>query len=324
MPGAVGRIILLIPIVSAITDRVGFNKGSNGRTGVMLAAIFSTVMPAFAILPANVPNMIFAGMAETHFQITMYYGHYFWLHFPVLGFLKMLIMILLILWLFPDRPQKIGQTTVLNSDTISKNEKLLFGSLIILMLLWITDFTHHISPAWVTLAGAVFLMFPGINIVDPKRFSSNINFSILFFVAGLLGLGGMVFHTGLGDKLANHLIELLPLDQNRPFANYILLGLVSTLTGIAVTVAGIPAVITPLCVKLSAVSGFALETVLMTQVLGFSSIILPYQLAPLVVGMEMSGEKLVNGIKLCLLLLLVTFLVLLPANYLWWQATGWI
>ncbi|MFC1799017.1 SLC13 family permease, partial [Thermodesulfobacteriota bacterium] len=292
MPGAIGRVILLMPIVSAITDRVGFNKGSNGRTGIMLAAIFGTILPAFTVLPANVPNMIFAGMSETHFQITIRYGEYLWLHFPVLGLLKAVLIVVLILWLFPDRSKAIGQKCPLDTGPISKNEKILFIILLVMITLWMTDFIHHISPAWIALGGALLLMLPKINIVSQQQFSSNINFNILFFAAALVGLGRMVHHSGLGETLANHLIMLLPLDESQPFINYMLLSLVSTLTGIAVTVAGIPAVFTPFCEKLSLLSGFPLKTVLMTQVLGFSTILLPYQLAPIVVGMQMSGEKL--------------------------------
>ncbi|MFC1798864.1 SLC13 family permease [Thermodesulfobacteriota bacterium] len=324
MPGAVGRVIFLIPIVSAVADYAGFTKGSNGRTGMMLAAIFGTILPGFAILPANVPNMIFAGMVETRYQIPILYGEYFWLHFPVLGLLKAITIVVSILYFFPDYPQKTKSRTLLKTDSISKNEIALSAVLLLLITLWMSDFIHHISPAWIALGGAVFLLLPKINIVTKQQFQANINFSILFFVAGIFGLGGMIHHSELGETLASQLIRLLPLDQSRPFTNYMLLSLISTLTGIVVTVAGIPAVITPFCDTLSNFSGFPLKTVLMTQVLGFSTIILPYQLAPIVIGMQMSGERLQSAIKLCLFLLLITFVFLLPVNYLWWQVLSWI
>jgi len=324
MPGGIGRVILLIPIVSSITSHFGFEKGSNGRTGVMLAAIFGTILPGFAILPANVPSMIFAGMAETRFQVPILFGEYLWLHFPVLGLLKAVAIVASILWLFPDCPRKLENKTALKTGPISKNETILAITLLILLTMWMTDAIHHISPAWVALGGALLLLLPKISIVSKQQFRRNINLSILFFVAGIIGLGGMIFHTGLGDTLAKQLITLLPLDKSRPFANYMLLGFVSTLTGIAVTIAGIPAVITPFSESLSIFSGFPLKSVLMTQVLGFSTIILPYQLAPIVIGMQMSGEKLSSAVKLCIALLFITFVLLWPINYLWWKVLGWI
>lgn len=324
MPGAIGRVILLVPFVSAVAEHVGFEKGSNGRIGVMLAAIFGTIMPAFAILPSNVPNMVFAGMVETRYGVSILYGEYFWLHFPILGLLKAVAIVALILWLFPDCPGKLENKNMLQTEPVSKNEKILTAILLIQIALWMTDFIHHISPAWIALGGALILLLPKISVVGKRQFSDNINFSILFFVAGIIGLGGMVYDTGLGQTLANQLITLLPLAENKPFANYLLMSLVSTLTGIVVTVTGIPAVITPFCENLANSSGFALKSVLMTQVLGFSTIILPYQLAPMVIGMQMSGEKLSSAIKLCLSLLFVTIVLLLPLNFLWWQVLGWI
>ena len=85
MPSAMGRVVLLTPIAIAIADHFGFQKGTNGRTGVLLATIFGSYIPAFAILPANVPNMVLIGMAETQYGISPLYGEYFLLHFPVLG-----------------------------------------------------------------------------------------------------------------------------------------------------------------------------------------------------------------------------------------------
>ena len=48
--------------------------------------------------------------------------------------------------------------------------------------------------------------------------------------------------------------------------------------------------------------------VLMTQVIGFSTVIFPYQVGPLVVAMQMSGEKLGHLLRITLPLALITFL----------------
>jgi hypothetical protein len=64
--------------------------------------------------------------------------------------------------------------------------------------------------------------------------------------------------------------------------------------------------------------------VLMTQVLGFSNPILPFESAPLVVAMQLGGERLKPAQILCLLLGLATFLLLLPLDFLWWRLLGWI
>jgi len=325
MPSSMGRVIFLIPVTLAIADHFGFTEGSNGRIGIVLAATLGTVIPAYAILPSNVVNMVLVGMAETQFNISPLYGEYLALHFPVLGLLKSLVIIGLIVWFYPDEPPKtVKGEVVIQTGSMSKNQRVLSVMLIVLLALWITDFIHHISPAWIALGGAVLLLLPGINIVDSRQFNENINYGSLFFVAGILGLGGMVRHSGLGDMLAHNLIASLPLGEDCAFLNYISLGLASLVTAVVATIPGAPAVLTPLSDQLSAVTGWTTKTIIMTQMLGFSTVIFPYQVPSIVVGIQMSGEKLTSAIKLCFLLAVITVLVLLPLNYFWWKVLGWI
>ena len=58
IPSAAGRVAMLIPIMVALAERMGFEAGSRGRNGLVLAATMGTMTPSFGILPANVPNMV--------------------------------------------------------------------------------------------------------------------------------------------------------------------------------------------------------------------------------------------------------------------------
>jgi hypothetical protein len=322
MPSPIGRVLLLIPIALKISSYFGFKKGSNGHTGVILAVIVGTVVPAFAILPANGVNMILAGMSETQFHISILYGDYLFLNFPVFGILKALVLIVLILMLYPDKPQKNTTENLITIGPISQKEAILLTIIILLLGLWMTDFIHKISPAWVSLGGAILLLLPGIQIVGSREFNEKINFGSLFYLAGILGVGGLVSHSGLGDVLANKLITSLPFSEGKPFLNYILLTLVSSLTGIIATLPGVPAVMTPIADSLSHVTGLPLKTVLMTQVLGFSTTFFAYQIPSIVVGIQLAGEKLSVSAKLFLAMAVITYIFLLPINYFWWKLVG--
>ena len=83
MPSTMGRTLVLMPIIVAMAEGFGYAEGSKGRTGMVLAAGFSTMIPAFAILPATVPAVLQSGMAETLYGVTFVYGQYLLLHFPV-------------------------------------------------------------------------------------------------------------------------------------------------------------------------------------------------------------------------------------------------
>ncbi len=42
-----------------------------------------------AILPANAPNLVLAGAAETLYNLQLIYAEYLWVQFPVMGLVKM-------------------------------------------------------------------------------------------------------------------------------------------------------------------------------------------------------------------------------------------
>ncbi len=323
MPSSMGRAILLMPIALSLAARYGFKPGSNGHLGVVLAAAFGCHVPTFAVLPANVPNLVMVGAAETLWHYTPSYGEYLLLHFPVLGFLKTAVLIALIVKLWPDAP-KSAEEAVRSLGPVSAAERKLSVLLGVALLLWATDFIHHVSPAWISMAGGAILLMPVIGLVDRKAFNEQINYSSMFYVAGIMGLGAVVDQSGLGARLAQAILAVLPLSPDHPAMNFTSLAAMSTLVSIFTTLPGSPAVLTPLAGEMAKASGLPIETVLMTQVLGFSNPILPYESAPLVVAMQLGGERLGPAQSLCLWLGGITIFILLPLDYLWWRLLGWI
>ena len=322
MPSAMGRVALLVPITAALSGHFGFKEGSNGRTGLILAATLGTFIPAFSILPANVPNMILAGMAERQLDAPLLYGEYLALHFPVLGLLKAVLIVAVIVRLYPDRPVLVDRRPGAGPEPMQRPEKRLTLVLAVLLVLWLTDFLHHVSPAWIALAGAVLLLLPRVGVVGAGQFNTKINFGSVFFVAGVVGLGSIIHHSGLGVLVGKGLLAVLPLRPEAPFASYLSIATASALTGLVTTQPGVPAVTVPLAAEISAASGLPLKTVLMIQVAGFSTVFLPYQAPPLVVALQMSGESTRGMLKPLLLLAAVTMAALVPLNYLWWGVLG--
>ncbi|MCW5731786.1 MAG: anion permease [Alphaproteobacteria bacterium] len=322
MPSSIGRATLVVPVAAALAEGMKFAQGRAGRTGLVLAAAFGVHIPTFAILPANVPNMVLLGGAETLHGIVPVYGEYLLLHFPVLGVLKAVLIVLLILWLYPDRPE--AGARAVERGPLSGDERRLAFILVLALGFWVSDFVHHVNPAWIGLAAALVCLAPGIGLVPQKAFATDISYGSMFYVAGIMGLGAMVADSGLGLELAQAMLRVLPLAPGQDAQNFAALSAVATLIGLATTLPGTPAVLTPLAGEMSRAAGWSVEAVLMIQVLGFSTVVLPYQSAPLVVGMQLGGERIGPAVKLCLILSAVTVLVLFPLDYLWWRLLGWI
>ena len=322
MPSSMGRAILLMPIALALADRFGFSPGTRGRTGVVLAAAFGCHIPTFSVLPANLPNVVLIGASETLYHTAPTYGSYLLLHFPVIGLLKTAVMVPLIVWLWPDTPRAAPPATV--PTPLRGDERWLAMLLALAVTLWATDFIHHINPAWISMAVAVVLLWPGIGLVRGPAFNQQINYGSMFYVGGIMGLGALVDQSGLGSRLATAILEIMPLTPEAPARNFASLATVSTLVGMITTLPGVPAVLAPLAGDMARASGLPVEAVLMSEVLGFSNPILPYESAPLVVAIQLGGERLASAQKLCLLLAVTTVVGLLPLNFLWWRWLGWI
>ena len=321
MPSTMGRVVLLIPIIGALADRMGFAPGSPGRNGMIMATALGTFMPAAAILPSNVANMVLAGSSETLYGLPMRYGAYLELHFPVLGLLKCVLIVLLAWVLYPDRPNAVAPAPA--SGPMSRDQKLLAAVLAIALALWATDFLHGVSPAWIALGAGLFCLLPGIGLVPARSFDRDLNFSSLFYVAGVLGLAAVVESTGLGEVLGHALRDIVGLHPGEDAHNFGALSGIAAVLSMATTMGGVPAVLTPLSDGFAEATGLPLITVLMTQVVGFSTVLLPYQLAPLMVAMQLGGVRLATGARLTLALALVTILVLIPINYFWWRWLGY-
>jgi len=323
MPSTTGRVLLLMPIVLAVADRLGFAPGSNGRIGMVLTVAAASYMPPTAILPANIPNSVLLGAASSLYGINLSYGAYLLLHFPVLGVLKTVVLVWLVCRLFPQPGSLLAQAGGARTP-MGPAEKKLALVLALAVAGFATDALHGISPAWISLAACIVCLLPGVGLVSSRALAEQVHLPPLLYVAGFLGLGAVVESTGLGSAVSAALLRWLPLAPGHDAANAAAIGAVGAGLGLMTTLPGLPAVMTPLARELAGATGLPLETVLMLQVPVFSTVFLPYQSPPIMIAMQLGGVGLRHGTRLCLALAAITVLVLLPLDYGWWRLLGYL
>jgi di/tricarboxylate transporter len=273
MPSNMGRIALLMPIMLALADELGLAPGRPGRTGVVLAVGFGTFLLSTSILPANVPNLVMAGSAETLFGIHIDYVQYLVLHAPVLALAKGMLLTFLICRLFPDQVSTAVAPPV-PATSLSGSERRLVAILAVTLMLWIAAPLHGIAPAWIGLAAALACLLPGIGVV-PADVYNQINHRTLLYVAALLGVVAVINDIGLGTLLARGLQSALPLAAGAPAVNFAALTLLSVAISLVASANAVGAIYTPMAQSLSVATGFDLTTVIMIQVIGFSTVLLP-------------------------------------------------
>ena len=205
---------------------------------------------------------------------------------------------------------------------MSRAEKRLAWLLLVVLTLWVTESWHGIGPAWTGLAAAVVTLLPRVGFISGEEFSSGVNMRTCIYVAGILGLATTVTQTGLGRAVGEALLHVMPLDADKPFTSFAALTGITTVLNFIMTANGVPALYTTLAQSFSQATGFPLLSVIMIQVLGYSTPLLPYQASPIVVAMALGKVPARAGMKLCLWLAVATFLVLLPLDYGWFRLLG--
>lgn len=324
VPAAVGRIIILLPIMLAVADRLGFAPGRPGRTGIALAVGAGTLIPAFTILPSNVPNMALAGAAESIYGISFTYSEFLLVNFTVMGVLVALALPVLITVLFRDAPAPAAAEEYAPSTTWSTPEVRLLIYLLAALGLWITDFVHGVSPAWVALAAALLCLLPRVGVVPPQAMIDDVNYAPWFFVAGIIGMGSLVTHTGLGTLIGRQLFAIVELTPGRDLHNFAAVFGIGAGVGVLTTLPGAPGVMTPLASAIAEATGWPISTVLMAQVPTWVVFALPYQAPPIILTLMLADVRMADAFKLILSLALFGVIVILPLQYLWWRLLGLI
>lgn len=321
MPSSVGRITIMLPIVLTLAGRLGFEHGSRGRAGLALAVGMGALTPTFAILPASVPNVAMAGAAEAIHGLYFSYSEYLVLHFPVIGLVSMLSLPVFLLALFPARTAPIAETE--KRTPLSSGEIRLIALLFVALALWATDSLHGVAPAWVSLGAGIICAMPRVGVIAPSVMQQKLTFGPILFLAGVIGMGAVVTHTGLGKLVGGTLLDLLPLDGGglQRFASLVGLGVGM---GVVTTLPGQPAIMTALAETLAHGTGWPLLTVVMAQVPSWALMMFPYQAPPLVVTMAISRLPVSQFLRLLLPFALFGWVVMVPLQYAWWRYLGYI
>lgn len=331
MPSSMGRVVLLIPVVLSLADRLGFAPGTKGRAGLVLLTGMMAFNPPTAVLPAVVPNMVMMGAADTLYGVTFQYLPWLVAHLPTTGLVRAAIIIGVTWLLFRQEPAAPPEEA--HPGPLSTQERRLAILLGLTLLLWATDSLHGLSPAWVALAAGLVCLLPtprggegGGALIPMAVFNERFNFANLIHLAGLLALGAVVAQSGIGAGVGQWLMERLPLGQGEGWlgaaGDFAALSLLTSLVGMVATIPGVPAVMTPLADSLAQAAGLPLTSVLMIQAVGYATIVLPYQVPPLIVAMQLGGVGARSAARMTLWVLALSVLVAWPLTFVWWRVLG--
>lgn len=92
----------------------------------------------------------------------------------------------------------------------SVNEKKALVLFLIALVLWLTNGITGIHVAFTALGVAFFAMFPGIGCLEFRSTLKNINWAMILFVGGVLGIGTMMSAVGLDQAFSTFFNTISP------------------------------------------------------------------------------------------------------------------
>ncbi|WP_232457751.1 2Fe-2S iron-sulfur cluster-binding protein [Burkholderia ubonensis] len=201
---------------------------ANGRRGILLLVIVGSYELAAAVLPANLPNVIMAGILEQSHGLHLRFSEYLLLFFPAGVIVRGAVRVLASYWLFADT---VGEVEIPAARVaLGRREWHAIVLLAITLALWFTDAVHHVAPGWVGL-GFTLVYFATSPPAQLERFTATLKMDLLWFIAAIIGLTALVNHLGV------RVPDALALDALRdsPMLAYFALTALSIVVCFAVT-----------------------------------------------------------------------------------------
>ena len=317
IPSAMGRVLLMVPLVMALAERLELDE--TRRHGLFIAAVLGTVVPAFTIITSNVPNLVMMGAIEAVYGRSLTYGEYLLMNFPVLGIGAFLMIPWLVLRVLRGEPEL--SLPEARPAPWTRDQIKICVLLAVTLGFWTTDSLHGISSAWIGLAAAVFCLMPRIGLLPPQTIGK-LNFGPWFFVAGSIGLGSVVSHSGLGDLLWGQIAGAVSLQTLPAPAKYAVAQASAMILAVFTTLPAMPAVFTPLAAAIAESLDWQLDAALMAQVPAFVIFAFPFQAPPVLVGLTLLGVPFGQAMKVMGRYVVVATLVLSPLHYVWGRLIG--
>ncbi len=319
IPATIPRIILMMPIALGLAQAMGFREGGKGYTGLVFAMGVGTFGPTFAVVTANLPTMVHVGAMETVYGLKLSYSQYLLYHFPVAGVLRALALVTMLILLFREKETRISEE---ESPVMTRTQKRLMVVLAGALLFWGTDVWHGVHPAWVAMGAAIIILWPRANLISPGAFKEKIDLSPVLYVGGILSIGAIMIANGLDKELGAFVLQWIDWSAESDLVNMYLIGLLSIAICLVATAPAAPILLVPVASQISLATGISLGAVLMTEILGFSTTLLPYQGPPLVVLLSMCSARVFDLVRLNLSVAAVMLILGFPLSFLWWRAIG--
>ena len=210
VPSGLAQISIVAPMILGVMVAFGVGKGSNIGRGMFV--LLSCICGLFnKMILAGGASILTRGLVEklTGYQIS--WGQYFVAYLPG-TLITVIASWLAVLWLYPPEKKELpGGRAYLNDALAAMGpwtavEKKTMAWLMLAVVLWSTDFVHHMNPAVITMGIGLMVALPKIGVLKTKDVRS-VNYLLIVFLGSALSMGEVLIRTKALDTLTDTMMS---------------------------------------------------------------------------------------------------------------------
>lgn len=209
VPSGIARVVIMAAIALGLVEAFGAARGSNVARGMFLVLTYTANIFDKMII-AGAGSITARGLIEKVGGVEVLWSQWFLAFLPA-SIITVLAAWRLTLWLYP--PEKValeGGYEFLRQELrrlgpLSVQERKSALLIAAAIVLWLTDFIHHISPAVIGIGVGLFALLPHVGIlkIDDMR---RLNYMPVFFVAAAVSMGTVMEATKVIEVLTQNVL----------------------------------------------------------------------------------------------------------------------
>ncbi|TDM20369.1 SLC13 family permease [Macrococcoides canis] len=202
IPSTSSRAVMLLPLYEQLVKKLPQHK-----------TYYSLLFPTLILMGSNLTllgagsHLIGMGLLEAQNKNTLSYFEFLLFGAPfgiVIGLISMFII-----RLFTKVQHEQIEYEYIAQAQYSIIEKKALLIIIVTVVLWMTEWLHHMDIAVLTLFIALIIMLPSFNVMTFKEGLKYVNWSLILFVAAASALGSLLVKYNVVDEIQQSLFKSL-------------------------------------------------------------------------------------------------------------------
>jgi sodium-dependent dicarboxylate transporter 2/3/5 len=326
VPSGLAQMTIVGPIALGILAAFKLEGRSNIARGMFVTITYCCGLFNKMML-AGGASILTRGVVEKMTGKPILWSQYIIAFFPAI-FLSVLGCWLCCLWLYPPEKKTLpggreylAQAAAELGPWSSAEKKSLFW-LALAVLLWSTDFLHGLNPAVVAIGGGLLVTMPGIGVLTTKE-ARQVNFLLITFVGGALGMGEVLVQTKALDVLTHFMMNgIAPLMVGSTMSAGVLYGAAFLYHFLLASEISMLSTLLPVIVKFATDHGFDPAAMAMICTFASAGKLFVYQSAVLMLGYAFGHFEPKDLFKFGLVLSIFEGVLLILIVAIYWPMIG--